>query len=55
MIDQSVMQEIRIDTELEVVHVGAGCPERRGQVDIATYRVVLRPPAVDACGRRERG
>lgn len=35
MIDQSAMQEVRVDTENRVVHVGAGASW--GQVDIATY------------------
>ena len=35
MIDQSAMQQVRVDTERNVVHVGAGASW--GQVDIATY------------------
>lgn len=42
MIDQSAMQQIRTDTELGVVHVGAGA--FWGQVDIATYPRGLAAP-----------
>jgi FAD/FMN-containing dehydrogenase len=42
MIDQSAMQEIRVDTEQGVVHVGAGA--QWGQVDIATYPRLLAAP-----------
>lgn len=42
MIDQSAMQEIRVDTERRVVHVGAGA--QWGQVDIATYPRGLAAP-----------
>jgi FAD binding domain/Berberine and berberine like len=42
MIDQSAMQEIRIDTENQVVHVSAGASW--GQVDIATYARGLAAP-----------
>jgi FAD/FMN-containing dehydrogenase len=42
MIDQSAMQQIRVDTENRVVHVGAGASW--GQVDIATYPRGLAAP-----------
>jgi FAD binding domain/Berberine and berberine like len=42
MIDQSAMQQIRVDTENQVVHVGAGASW--GQVDIATYPWGLAAP-----------
>jgi FAD/FMN-containing dehydrogenase len=42
MIDQSAMQDIRVDTEAKVVHVGAGASW--GQVDIATYTRGLAAP-----------
>jgi FAD/FMN-containing dehydrogenase len=42
MIDQSAMQEIRVDTENNVVHVGAGA--EWGQVDIVTYPRGLAAP-----------
>jgi FAD/FMN-containing dehydrogenase len=42
MIDQSAMQDIRVDTEGGVVHVGAG--SSWGQVDIATYPRGLASP-----------
>lgn len=42
MIDQSAMQDIRVDTERGVVHVGAG--SSWGQVDIATYSRGLASP-----------
>lgn len=42
MIDQSAMQEIRVDTENRVVDVGAGASW--GQVDIATYPRGLAAP-----------
>lgn len=42
MIDQSAMQQIRVDTENRVVHVGAGASW--GQVDIATYPLGLAAP-----------
>ena len=42
MIDQSAMQQIRVDTESNVVHVGAG--SFWGQVDLATYPRGLATP-----------
>ncbi len=42
MIDQSAMQQVRVDTENNVVHVGAGATW--GQVDIATYPRGLATP-----------
>lgn len=42
MIDQSAMQQIRVDTENRVVHVGAGATW--GQVDVATYPRGLATP-----------
>jgi FAD/FMN-containing dehydrogenase len=42
MIDQSAMQEIRVDTENQVVHVGAGATW--GQVDLVTYGRGLAAP-----------
>ena len=42
VIDQSAMQQIRIDTEASVVHVGAGA--QWGQVDISTYARLLAAP-----------
>jgi FAD/FMN-containing dehydrogenase len=42
MIDQSAMQDIGVDTEQGVVHVGAG--SSWGQVDIATYPRGLASP-----------
>ncbi len=41
-IDQSAMQEIRVDTESGVVHVGAG--SSWGQVDLVTYARLLASP-----------
>jgi len=42
MIDQSAMQDVLVDTEENVVHVGAGASW--GQVDIATYPRGLAAP-----------
>ena len=42
MIDQSAMQQVRVDTENKVVHVGAGATW--GQVDVATYPRGLATP-----------
>ena len=42
MIDQSALQDIRVDTESGVVHVGAGATW--GQVDLATYPRGLASP-----------
>jgi len=42
MIDQSAMQQIMVDTENNLVHVGAGASW--GQVDIATYPRGLAAP-----------
>jgi FAD/FMN-containing dehydrogenase len=42
MIDQGAMQQIRVDTENGVVHVGAGATW--GQVDVATYPKGLATP-----------